>query len=356
MRLLSNEQIEQLLSMPTCIDVLETMYADLGQQEAAESTRQDLLVSVQRSESVHAFKTMSGSWPRAKITALRLNSDILSFPNINGEPHRVKIPAAPGGRWVGLVLLFDTETGTPLAIFPDGVMQRTRVGGTSGVAIKHLSRNDSHYVGILGSGWQAGAQLEAVCAVRDIKRIKVFSPNSEHRRDFATLYSKRLGVPVEAVAEADNAADGVDILISATNSLVPTMRLEWLRPGMHITNIRGNEMPDAVLTKVERVVVHSNAPVEVHPTKGWPSLVPEIENGNRVTEMTFDWRTAVELSAVAAGMVPGRTNPEEITVFYNSMGLGLQFAALGSLVWKLAEAQQIGLELPSEYFTETVHP
>ena len=86
---------------------------------------------------------------------------------------RVKLPAAPNGRFVGLVLLFSSETGEPLAIFPDGVIQRMRVGAANGIGVKHLARKDACTVAILGAGWQAGAQLMAVCAVRAIESIAV---------------------------------------------------------------------------------------------------------------------------------------------------------------------------------------
>lgn len=358
MRILTNEQIEQILSMPECVDTLEAAYRDLGLQDASDLPRQDLLVPVQREGAVHAFKTMSGSWPQGGITALRLNSDIVTWPVIDGTPHRVKVPAAPGDRWVGLVMLFDVQTGTPLTIFPDGVMQKTRVGGASGVAMKYLSRPDSRRVGLLGSGWQAGAQLDAVCAVRPVESIKVFSPHADHCADLVDRYSRRLGISVEAVHDAESAARDVDILISATNSLVPTIRPEWIQPGMHVTSVRGSEIPESVLALADRLVVNTLAPVAAFPARGWPSEVPEFVNGDyrRPDQATFDWSKAVELATVVAGRSKGRESTDEITCFHNYKGMGLQFAALGSLVWKQAEAQNLGVQLPTEYFTETVHP
>src|SRR5262249_57269865 len=89
-----------------------------------------------------------------------------------------RAPAAPNNRYVGLVLLFSVDNGEPLAILPDGVMQRIRVGAANGLGIKHLARKNAQTVGILGSGWQAGAQLMAACAVRDIPTIRCFRPNA----------------------------------------------------------------------------------------------------------------------------------------------------------------------------------
>ena len=91
----------------------------------------------------------------------------------------------PNGRYVGLVLLFSCENGEPLAIMPDGMLQRLRVGATNGLAMKYLARRDATAVGILGSGWQAGAQLMAACAVREIETIRCFSPNPERCAAFS---------------------------------------------------------------------------------------------------------------------------------------------------------------------------
>src|SRR3954463_4592588 len=87
----------------------------------------------------------------------------------------------PNGRYVGLVLLFSTENGEPLAILPDGVMQRMRVGAANGLGVKYLARRDAGTIAILGSGGQGGAQLRAACAVRKVPSIRCFSPNPEHR-------------------------------------------------------------------------------------------------------------------------------------------------------------------------------
>ena len=110
---------------------------------------------------------MDGVVPKLGVGAVRINSDIITWPKRGNNMRREKVPAAPNNRYVGLVLLFSVETGEPLAILPDGVMQRMRVGAANGLGIKYLARENAKTVGILGSGWQAGAQLMAACAVRD---------------------------------------------------------------------------------------------------------------------------------------------------------------------------------------------
>src|SRR6202011_4833165 len=115
---------------------------------------------------------MNGVIPDQGIAAVRVNSDILTWPASKHGVKRVKVPSAPNGRYVGLVLLFSTRTGEPLAIYPDGIVQRMRTGATSGLAAKYMAREDARIVALLGTGWQAGSQAMAICAARPIEQIK----------------------------------------------------------------------------------------------------------------------------------------------------------------------------------------
>ena len=110
------------------------------------------------------------------MVALRLNSDVIRWEDRGDRIVKDKIPKAPGGKWVGLVLLFSAETGEPLAIFPDGVIQAFRVAASSALAAKYMARTDVTHLGIFGSGWQARAHVEAFCKVRSFEKVLVFSP------------------------------------------------------------------------------------------------------------------------------------------------------------------------------------
>lgn len=359
MLLVTNEEIETLLTMPECIARLEEAYRDFGNADAVDIPRQDMLVSNRREGAVHSFKTMSGSWPQAGVAALRLNSDVVHWPVHNGSPRRVKLPISePGGRYNGSVLLFSTDTGQLLCMFNDGVVQKTRVGGSSGVAAKYLARKNARVMGLLGTGWQAEAHLEAMCAVRTFDVVKVYSPTAENRRNFVERFRAKLNVNIQGVDSADAAAEGADILVSATNSMTPTIRPEWIRPGMHITSVRGSEIPMSVLKMVDRLVVNTSEPVAAYPARGWPSKVPEFTNGDysRPDIGVFDLSTVPELKDVVAGKAPGRSSESEITCFHNYKGLGLQFAALGSIVYHEAKERKLGLFVEDRYFTQSVHP
>ena len=358
MLILTNEDVEQILVMPDCVAALEEAYRDFGNQDAAESPRQDVLVDNQRPEAVHAFKTMSGSWPRAGVTALRLNSDIVSWPEVNGAPRRVKLPVSDGNRYNGMVLLFSTDTGQLLCTFNDGYTQKTRVGGSSGVAAKYLSREDSTVLGLLGSGWQAGAQVEAMCAVRHIKRLQVYSPTGQNSTALARTYGEKLGIEAVAVSTPKEAARDADILVSATNSMIPTITQDLIRPGMHVTSVRGSEIPLDVLQGLDRLVVNTSQPVTANAARGKPSEVPEFINGDysRPDIDVIDFSKVPELKDVVAGHAPGRQSADEVTGFHNYKGLGLQFAAMGSIIYREAVSRGLGFAVEDHYFTQDVHP
>ena len=170
---LNNEEIVKLLPMDVAIAALEPSYCDLTRGEALSPARRDLLVPLLEQEKcVYEFKDMPAVYPRKKVAVWRVNSDFLTWQKRAGTVRREKEPRALGHRYVGLVFVFSMETGELTAIFPDGEMQRIRVGAANGIAAKHLARPDAATVGLLGSGFQAGAQLQAICAVRPIRDRK----------------------------------------------------------------------------------------------------------------------------------------------------------------------------------------
>lgn len=356
---LSNEEIEKLLPMEAAIAALEPSYCDLACGEAISPARRDMLTPLPGAEkSVYEFKDMPAVYPRKKLAALRINSDFLTWHQRAGTVRREKDPRAPGNRYVGLVFLFSMETGELVAIFPDGEMQRIRVGAANGIAAKHLARPDAGTVGLLGSGFQAGAQLMAMRAVRPIRRVRVFSPNVEHRQAFAAEWSEKLRLPVESVGSGREAVDGADIVVAATNSAQPVFDKEWVRPGMFLTSIRAFELDRETLGRCDVLVIHSRESEPLSYVAGGDrGVVPELAGGGaKAKGGVIDWGEQKELGELLLGKVPGRSNPEQITCFVNNIGLSLQFAACGAVVLERARQQGLGRELPGEWFTEDVHP
>jgi alanine dehydrogenase len=354
--ILSNDDVGRLLTMPDCIAVLEEAYAELAEGRGVSRTRSDSFAPTARTDALYSLKSMDGVVPKLGVGAVRINSDIVTWPKKGNNVRREKVPAAPGNRYVGLVLLFSTINGEPLAIFPDGVMQRMRVGAANGLGAKYLAREDARHVGILGSGWQAGAQLMAVCAVRPIETIRCFSPNAENRDSFAAQMSASLGVAVTAVATPEEAISGADIVMCATNTVDPVFFAHWIEPGMHLSSIKRPEIESNAVKSCQRVVIHVNDAKPIHVmTKDL--VVPEQSDGRGwQAGADINFEKLPTLPDLITGRTPGRKSDREVTCFINNIGLGYQFAAAGSLLYRKARESGSGHELPTDWFTEDVHP
>jgi ornithine cyclodeaminase/alanine dehydrogenase-like protein (mu-crystallin family) len=354
--ILSNADVDKLLTMPECMDALEEAYVELAEGRGITRTRSDSITPTQLPDAVYGLKSMDGVCPKLGVGAVRINSDIVRFPKRGNTVVREKVPAAPGNRWVGLVLLFSVENGEPLAIMPDGVMQRMRVGGTNGLGIKYLARKNAEVVGILGCGWQAGSQLMAACNVRDIKQVRCFSPTRANREKFAAEMTDLLGIEVKAVDQPEDAIKGADIAMCASSSLDHIFFAPWVETGMHMTSIKRPEIEMAALRRADRIVIHNNAEKPIHVmTRDIEDAESAKENGwNSVGDL--DFTKLPTLPELIVGRAPGRTSERQITCFLNNIGLGYQFAAVGAAVIKKAKTGGIGHELPTDWFTEDVHP
>jgi alanine dehydrogenase len=355
--LLSNQDVDQVLVMSECIAVLEETYKELADGRGISRRRSDCLAPTSNKDAVYGLKSMDGVVPSLQVSAVRINSDIISWPRSGNHRRRVKVPAAPNDRYVGLILLFSTATGEPLAILPDGVVQRMRVGATNGLGAKYMARRDARTVGILGSGWQAGAQLMAVCCVRDIKQIRCFSPSAQNRESFSADMSAKLAIEVIPVETPESAIEGADIAMCATNANSKIYGPEWMRPGLHVTSLKHVEIDSAAVGLADRVVVHTQDPSPIHCVVEGIEALPSRYTAKGWADIEhLDFGKLPELSEMIAGRVIGRANDDEMTCFINNFGLGYQFAGVGALVYKKAKEAGLGHEMPTEWFTQDVHP
>jgi ornithine cyclodeaminase/alanine dehydrogenase-like protein (mu-crystallin family) len=355
--LLSNDDVERVLTMRDCLEVMESAYRELGEGIGISRTVSQIFTKTPyREDALYSLKSMDGVAPFAGVAATRLASEILTWPkDAQGHARKVRIGAAPNGRFIGLVLVFSTTTGEPLAIFPDGVIQRMRVGATSGIATKYLARQDASDVALLGCGWQAAAQVLAVAEVRNVSRVRCFSPNAEKRAAFAQEMRGKTGIEVVAAPSGPDAVRGADIVLCATNSVAPVFFPDWIEPGMHIGSVQHAELDPGVFGKADVLISHY--------TVGRPAAV---DASRGITENTEGRRKAMReasrehelpnLHDLVLGRVQGRTAPEQVTCFLNHVGLGYQFAAVGSVVNRKARELGVGRELPTDWFTEDVNP
>jgi len=355
--ILSNKDVEQLLTMAESMEVLETAYAELAHGRGLSRTRSDSLAPTKRTDGYYSLKSMDGVIPALGVSSVRINSDIITMPKVGNSVRRVKVPAAPNDRYVGLVLLFSTENGEPLAIMPDGVMQRFRVGAANGLGVKYLARKDAKSIGILGAGWQAGTQLMAACTARKIETIRCFSPTHERRDAFCKEMSEILNIEVQPVDQPETALQGADIAMCATNTEDAVFFKHWMEPGMHVSSIKKPEMEMDAIRRADRVITHTR---DTHPMMELSTELPEsaqLYEGKRTPKTDdVDIRKFPTLPELIVGKAKTRQSDEEVTLFMNNLGLGYQFSAVGSVVYRKAKEQGVGHELPTDWFTEDVHP
>ena len=235
--------------------------------------------------------------------------------------------------------LLDSTSGALLALIEADRLGQLRTGAATGVATRYMARQPapgaSLTLGCFGAGYQAETQVEAICAVRSIGAIRVYSPTPAKREQFAARLSARLGVPVTPVAQPAGAA-AADILVTASTAREPVLEADQVAPGTHINAVGSNmlgrrELPDALVGRADRVVVDSREQARLEAT----DLVAPIERG------LLYWERVAELREVVAGTVPGRGGPDEITLF-KSLGLALEDVAAGALVYRRALEQQAG--------------
>jgi ornithine cyclodeaminase/alanine dehydrogenase-like protein (mu-crystallin family) len=359
---LNNDDVDQLLTMKDTMEALEILYREMGDGAAVTAPRSDVHSPTTAAQSAegpmaHYLKSMSGASPRFGTAALRFSSDIVAWRDSGGGMRREKLPMLPGNRWMGIVMLFSSANGELLAIMNDGVLQRFRVGGANGVATKYLARENAENVGLIGSGWQAGTQVMAVCEARRVKTIKVFSPTKANREKFAKETSERVGVEIVPVNSYQEAVAGVDIIITSTNSRTPFLGKWALAQGIHISAMQRDEFDDEALLACKPLVLHTHA-TENNVTS---SALAHFERDDfklrdHPTDRAIDWKSLPTLPDLLAGKVKGRESDSQITGFVNNIGMGAQFAAVGKKVYDAAKAKGAGREVPLDWFTQDVHP
>ncbi len=235
--------------------------------------------------------------------------------------------------------LFDGETGELVATMQADQMGQRRTGAASGVATKFLARKDAATVGIVGTGWQAQSQLEAMCAVRPIRAVRCHARTLEHAASFASERSKALGVDVHPVDSAEAAVRNADIVVAATGSREPVIRGAWLAPGVHINAMGANrldarELDDEVIRRTTFIAADSTEQARMEAG----DLVAPVSSG------LLSWDRVHELGEVVAGKVGGRTRPEDITLF-KSLGIAIEDVAVAALIYERARKDGVGREL-----------
>ena len=240
------------------------------------------------------------------------------------------------------VLVLDAPTGRPLALLEGGSLTAIRTGAGAGAATDLLARSDAHTAAIIGSGVQARTQLEAVCTVRDITSVRVYSINSDQAEEFARSLAGKGPIPGQIVVTGTpaEAIIGADIVCTATTSHTPVFAGRDLSPGTHVNAI-GAFTPDMQEVDVDTirrslVVVDSR---EAAMEEAGDLLIPLAAG-----VIDADYIQA-EVGEIALGLKPGRTDRDQIT-YFKSVGVAVQDAVAGRIALHNAIAGNLGTVVP----------
>lgn len=376
MLIINNDEVKQLLKMADCIRVQEHAFKQLPTGGAIHRPRIDVYYPCERDDGYYRWGTMEGA--NDGYFAIRMKSDIVTWPkSADGTWTEEKWCREPG-TYCGLIFLCSTRNGEPLAFINDGALQQMRVGAGAGIGAKYLSREDSHVVGMLGSGGMARTFLEAFTCVRDIELCKVYSRSSEKRETYADEMRQRLGIEIQVCDTPQEALRGADIVASATNSMQPVYEAGWLEQGQHVTNLGRREMPEEAADRFDVVIRQGTAGLQMRQTERFqaerghspaafiggteeemrriPARNPRPGFGGDSPEFMDRGKGGdkPEFADLVSGAAEGRTSPEQITFYRNVGNQGLQFSSVGGLVYEQAQAHGAGREIPTDWFLEDI--
>jgi alanine dehydrogenase len=269
---------------------------------------------------------------------LRITAAVLSYCGYYG----VKVSStAVFGKNAGRVFcLYRENTGELCAIVQVFALGALRTGAASGIATKYLANGGASRLGVLGSGRQARTQVEAVCRVRPIREVKVYSPTPEHRRRFCQKIAEELKIAALAVDTPEDAVRGSDVVVSATTSTTPVVRGQWLAPGVHINAIGANyefrrELDGDAVAAASFIAADDLEQVRFEAT----------DLAQPVREGLIAWESVSSLADVVSGRVKGRESPDDITLF-KSLGVAVEDVALAVRAYEKAVKLEAGQALP----------
>jgi len=345
------EEIDGLITMQEAIDVVREGFRQWQEHPDFSEVRHRTHMPSNVRVSVH-----QGGLSSVGVTGLMTHCEWTTNPTKEGH----SIEAFPvRGRPVQV--LFDAENGElrclmigepkPKELSLSGV-SALRTAANSAVGTDVFARKDAGTVGMLGSQNQAKYHLVALNEIRKLESVKVYSPNPQHRKEFAEQMGALLNLDIRVAESAKEAVQGADIVVAATSSNVPVLDGHWLEPGVHLTSIvvsniglkRGGfvpkmrqELDDESMRRAEVIGVNSRETIRVDQ----PGDFVE-----RLEKRIIGWEKIVEVGEVLNGAKPGRTRDDQITLFKNTGGVGISDVAIGGRLYQLAKERGLGLELP----------
>jgi ornithine cyclodeaminase/alanine dehydrogenase-like protein (mu-crystallin family) len=316
---LSAQEIERLLPMGACIDVMARALVDLERGELSQPLRSVFMLP--GAEGGMAWMPAHRSGPQA-VFGVKVLCVMPGNPARGLDSHQ------------GQVLLADGETGQLRAVLDASAVTAIRTAAVSALATRLLARTNARVLAIIGTGVQARKHLESIPLVRPIARARVAGRTPEDARKFALEAATHVAFPIEAAENAESAVRDADIVVTATSSATPVLAREWLAPGVHVNAI-GASRPteyELDLDTIAAAFLFTDRRESIEHEAGEYRLA--VEKG-RIT----DSHVRGELGELLTGKRQGRTSDDQLTLF-RSLGLAVEDLAAAEYV--LARATERG--------------
>ena len=344
---LEDKHIAQVLPMADCIEAMEAAFRGFA-TGGVNIPRIRYRSPTSDPEMLFGSNIHIGTVPSLDVAAVRLGG------SPQGKEGRARGAQArkPGDRNWGFICLISMRTGELLAIMQEFLLSGVRVGATSGLAVKHIAREDVATVGMYGSGKLARTDLEAFVSVRPIRRVKVYSPTKAHREAFASEMSAKLEIEVTPVDDPREVVRGVDLVCCATNagyvSGEPVLHGDWLEPGQLVISLQNSdanflksEVDETTLLRSSAIVLNDKESVFANNQQ---ELLGPLDRG------LISWDQITLLGDIVAGKTRIDVGADEIVYYKNNTGMGIQMAAAGAKIYEKAREQGVGHEIPTEWF------
>ncbi len=319
-RIITQAEVRALLPMAECIDLMADALATLARGDAVQPLRTKMPLP----DGSGLLGLMPGYLGAPRALGIKIISYMPGNHGTRYDSHQ------------GAVMIFEVEHGSPLAIIEASSITAIRTAAVSGAATRCLAREDAGDLAILGSGVQAASHLEAMRAVRALRRVRVWSRSIDNARRFAEREAARAGLAIEAAGTAREAVEGADIICTTTAARDPVLEGAWIAPGAHV-NAAGASLPaarelDSAAVARARLIVDRR---ESARNESGDVLVPLREG------VIGDAHIAAELGDVLIGRARGRRSADEITLF-KSLGLAIEDIAAAHHIWRKAVASGAG--------------
>lgn len=361
---IDNKIVAKVLNIEDTMAALEEAYLDLARGEAVCRPRIDIRIPTKDPAKNYQWGTMEGGSTRGYF-AIRMKSDVIFEQTYAGATTQEKYCMQPG-TFCGLILLTSVETGEPLAFINDGVLQHMRVGGDGGIGVKYMANADAEVVGMLGSGGMSRTHMLAFTAVRNIKKLQVFSPTKENREAFGREMAAKYNMEVKVCDRPEDVYKGAHIVAALTDSALPVLDGSRLEKGTHIVNIGGSGLPDdASIARVDVYLRFGDAPSptsrpelrledEFIAFEARPTMRKHGDGRRKKSHGVALPDKRISLADLVGGKVKGRTSADQITWSERGNLQGAQFFAVAGRVYEAAKKAGLGHEIPTGLFLQDV--